>query len=53
MKGLRRTCWLGCLLLLGGCTAAAQLHFGDVTLGWHHIDNAIQTVGGHVAIGIH
>ena len=37
-------------LLLGGCSFAGSLHFGDVSLGLH---NGFATIGSHVGVFIH
>jgi hypothetical protein len=37
-------------LLLGGCSLAGSLHFGDVTMG---LQNGFAALGSHVGIFIH
>jgi hypothetical protein len=37
-------------LLLGGCSLAGSLHFGDVTLG---LQNGFTAMGSHAGLFIH
>ena len=37
-------------VLLGGCSFAGSLHFGDVTLG---LQNGFAAIGSHVGFFIH
>ena len=48
-----RAAWIASVaaaLLLGGCSFAGSLHFGDVTLG---LQNGFAAMGNHVGIFIH
>jgi hypothetical protein len=48
-----RAAWIAVVasaLLLGGCSFAGSLHFGDVTLGLH---NGFAAIGSHVGFVIH
>jgi hypothetical protein len=45
---IRRGAWIGLAasaLLLGGCSLAGSLHFGDVSLGLH---SGFAALGSHV-----
>ena len=48
-----RAVWISfvaCGLLLGGCSFAGSLHFGDISLGLH---NGFVAMGSHVGFFIH
>jgi hypothetical protein len=48
-----RAAWIpfvAAALLLGGCSFAGSLHFGDLTLG---LQNGFAAMGSHVGIFIH
>jgi len=50
MRRANGICFTILTLLLGGCSLAASLHFGDVTMG---LQEGFAAMGSHVGIFLH